>query len=250
MDGDGVDEYAHVRFSNGSGSFWNSSVNQTEITTNKQKFKEAYTQVWQDNNPFDSALRVISNINSSSLYGYNDWYIPSITELNYIYNNIEELNNGLLIDGSKPLAETEYWSSTSVCRLQTWNQQDFKNKDSYRLEQIDNTLEPYLSRNRLLSSNQTFEFNADDAYKFTMSVCNGQKMLTQIFNSSNSTDLGRMTSKDRRTKGPALRPVRRIPLVVTCDGFFYNENIMNGLYYTDENNKCASCIDSIEGMCQ
>jgi hypothetical protein len=82
-----------------------------------------------------------------------------------------------------------------------------------------------------------------------MSVCNGQKMLTQTFNSSNPTDMGRMTSKDRRIKGAALRPVRRIPLVVTCDGFFYNENIMNGLYYTDPDNKCASCIDKLEGLC-
>jgi hypothetical protein len=249
MDENGIDEYAYLRFSTGSGSFWNASVNQTEITTDIQKFKEAYTQVWQDNNPFDSALRVISNINSSSLYGYGDWYIPSITELNYIYNNIEELNNGLMIDGSKPLVEKEYWSSTSVGRLQSWDQQDFKNKDYYRLEQIDARLEPYLATSRLTSSNQTFQFTSDDAYKFTMSVCNGQKMLTQTFNSSNPTDMGRMTSKDRRIKGAALRPVRRIPLVVTCDGFFYNENIMNGLYYTDPNNKCASCIDKLEGLC-
>jgi len=249
LDGNNIDENAYLRFSYGSGKYWSSDVTETSITNNIQNFKTAYTKVWEDNNPYDSAIRSISNINDSSLYGYADWYIPSITELNYIYNSVDELNNAMLLDGSRPMVENEYWSSTSVCRLEQWNALEHTNKDSYRVEQIDSALEPKLSTARLNSTNQTFNLSQDDAYKFTMSICNGQKMLTQTFNGSIASDYGRMRSRPRNSKIASLRPVRRIPIVVTCNGFYYNENIMNGFYYTDDVNKCASCIDIIEGMC-
>lgn len=247
LDEDGIDSKAFFRFSVGSGSMWNPTVSSSSISNNINAFKQAYTKLWEDNNPYDSAIRSISNINDATLYGYRDWYIPSITELNYIYGNLETLNTSLLLDGARPLAESEYWSSTSVCRLTNWNALDHTNKDLYKLEPIDASKEPYLSVNRITSTNQ-FQLSEFDAYKFTMSVCNGQKMLTQVFNSNIQTNKGKMLSRFRNNKVASLRPVRRIPLVVTCNGFWYNENIMSYDMYSGEN-KCAACIDNLEGMC-
>lgn len=249
LDDDGIDLGAYTRFSFGSKKYWNSSVDKTMINSDINKFKTEYAKIWEDNNPYDSAIRSISNINDSNLYGYSDWYIPSIIELNYIYSASDQLNSSMLIDGSRPLSQSEYWSSTSVCRLNSWDPLNHLDKDSYRVEQINSTLEPSLGLSRIKSTDQQFNLSEDDAYKFTMSVCNGQKMLTQVFNASTPNDQGKMISRFRNEKSASLRPVRRIPILVTCNGFYYSENIMNGLYYSDETNKCASCIDIIEGMC-
>jgi len=249
LDENNIDENAYLRFSYGAGKYWSPDVTESQVNNDINKFKLEYTKIWEDNNPTDSAIRSISNINESALYGYDDWYIPSITELNYIYNSVDQLNNAMLLDGSRPMIENEYWSSTSVSRLEYWNSIDYLNKDTYRIEQIDSLLEPSLYKNRFTSTNQTLGLDQDSAYKFTMSIANGQKMLTQTFNSANATDVGRMRNRYRNTKIASLRPVRRIPIVVTCNGFYYSESILNGTYYRDVNNKCASCIDIIEGMC-
>jgi hypothetical protein len=249
LDENNIDENAYLRFSYGAGKYWSSDVTESQVNNDINKFKLEYTKIWEDNNPTDSAIRSISNINESALYGYDDWYIPSITELNYIYNSVDQLNNAMLLDGSRPMIESEYWSSTSVSRLEYWNAFEYSNKDTYRIEQIDSSLEPSLTQNRLTSTNQTLGLDQDSAYKFTMSVANGQKMLTQTFNSSTQSELGRMRNRYRNAKIASLRPVRRIPIVVTCNGFYYSQSILDGTYYRDPNNKCASCIDIIEGMC-
>jgi hypothetical protein len=243
IDQDGIDENAYVRFSFGNGNWWNSSVNEQTIRTNKNAFKAAYAKMWEDHNPLDSATRVISNINDSNLYGYSDWYIPSITELNYIYAQLTNLNNALLLDGSKPLNEKEYWSSTSVSRLVQWDIFDHTNKDKYIFESLNPNLEPYLAnqQNRITSNNS--ELTSDDACKFTMAVSNGQKMLVQFFNSDTEINNGKMISRDRSYKGPALRPVRRIPLVVTCNGFWYSPGVAQNVLTK------YSCLDKIEGLC-
>lgn len=243
-----VDPNAYTRFSFGNGPAWDSTVSPEVINNNKQEFKEAYSNMWNEKNPLQSAIRQVSNLNETGSYGHNDWYIPSITELNYIYNVKDELNGQIVADGNQAMLGDEYWSSTSVSRLRSWDQNDPLNKDSYRLESILNsTIEPYLVSTRLTSINNTFNLNEDDAYKFTMAVSNGQSMLTQNFGEDiNKT--GMMTSRDRNSISANLRAVRRIPVVVTCSDFEWNNNILNN-YWTSGAEGCPSCLDIVEGMC-
>jgi hypothetical protein len=222
-------------------------------------FKQAYARMWDSKNPLTSAIRQISNWNNSFLYGYNDWYIPSITELNYMYSNLNDLNASLAVEGDQILAGNEYWSSTSVSRLRNWSNDDPLNKDYYILEPIDPQLEPYLSSTRLTSTNfngtvLTNDENSlteDQAYKFTMAVSNGQKMLTQVFNGP-ANEVGAMRSQNRNARIAHLRPVRRIPLIVTCKNFYYSTNILQNYYRagsSGDNFGCASCLDRVERIC-
>jgi hypothetical protein len=246
--GQSTDLNSYKRFSFGRGSAWQPNVKESTITTNKTAFTSAYTEMWNNNNPLTSALRQITNINEEGLYGYNDWYIPSITELNYIYSNATELNTQLLINGDTLLSGKEYWSSTSVSRLKTWDPFEPLNKDLYKIENIDSRIEPYLSDTRLTSTNNTFNLTPDDAYKFTMAIANGQKMLTQVFNDSDVKIKGMVKAQNRNSRVANLRPVRRIPLVVTCNNFYYNSNILNN-YWSATSDGCSSCLDIVEGMC-
>ena len=176
-----------------------------------------------------------------------------MVELNYIYKNLPDLNASLAINDDQILAGEEYWSSTSVSRLISWDSENPLDKDSYNIESIDPNLEPYLSTNRL-TSNNNFGLNEDDAYKFTMAVSNGQKMLTQVFNVNDSYEnqLGMMRSRSRDSRIANLRPVRRIPLIVTCNNFRYIETILAAYSLTtagQQTLRCSSCIDILEGLC-
>jgi hypothetical protein len=243
-----TDTSAYKRFTFGSGSHFDSRYTETELKTDKNKFKEAYARMWDNQNPLDSAIRQISTINETQLYGYNDWYIPSITELNYIYANMNQLNASMAINEDQVMSGTEYWSSTSVSRLNTWDIIYPLDKDYYQIDPPNLVKEPFLANTRLTSENNSFGLNEDDAYRFTMSVSNGQRMLTQTFNTETANMQGMMNSRDRSSRIANLRPVRRIPLVVTCDNFNYTSNILNN-YWTSGSTGCASCLDVVEGLC-
>ena len=84
-----------------------------------------------------------------------------------------------------------------------------------------------------------------------MAVSNGQKMLTQVFNANTGEEskLGMMVSRNRTARVAQVRPVRRIPLVVTCSGFYFSEDILKN-YWSSETNGCSSCLDIVEDMCE
>lgn len=243
-----TDPDAYNRFNFGNGPAWDFSVSAQEITSDINKFKEAYSEMWNRKNPLDSAIRQISEINETNSYGHNDWYIPSITELNYIYENVPVLNASLAVNGDQIIGGDEYWSSTSVSRLLSWDTTDPLNKDLYSIEPINSQIEPYLSTTRLTSTNNNFNLNEDSSYSFTMAVSNGQKMLTQTFTQEDPTTSGRVISRNRNSKIANLRPVRRIPLVVTCGGFYYSTDILNN-YWKSGVTGCSSCLDRVEGIC-
>lgn len=50
---------------------------------------------------------------TSTLGGYHDWYLPSIQELNILWNNWYSIKKVFYqLPGTSPLAEAAYWSST------------------------------------------------------------------------------------------------------------------------------------------
>lgn len=242
------DPNAYKRFTFGSGSHFDSIYTEQEIKTDKNKFKQAYARMWDNQNPLDSALRQISIKNETQSYGFNDWYIPSITELNYIYSNINKLNAALAINDDQIMAGEQYWSSTSVSRLNYWDSIYPLDKDYYQIDKPNSTKEPFFNYTRFTSENNNFGLAEDAAYKFTMAVSNGQRMLTQVFNNDSAKIEGMMISQDRSSRIAHLRPVRRIPIVVTCDNFKYTSNILNN-YWTSGSTGCSSCLDVIEGLC-
>lgn len=242
-----TDPKAYLRFSFGNGVAWSEDISETAITTSKAAFKQAYSDMWNNKNPLTSAIRQVSLLNETNSYGHNDWYIPSITELNYIYSNLPELNASLATEGDQILGGKEYWSSTSVSRLRLWDQSEPLNKDFYILDPIDSQLEPYLASTRLTSQNNNFNLTEDEAYKFTLAVSNGQKMLTQVFNGSGN-EIGAIRSQNRNARVANLRAVRRIPLVITCNNFYFSPAMLNN-YWSSGSTGCASCLDKIEGIC-
>ena len=220
-------------------SNWNFSVVESAIETDIEVFSQKYSEMWESNNAQNSCTRQISILNQQEYLGYNDWYIPSIIELNYINNNIVDLNNQMLLNGDTPINlnnSSDYWSSTSVCYLKSWSSSDYLDYTSYRLQEVTSNA----------TKNSTFIFNQSNfaglndktAYELSLNVCAGENMLTQKFASDiqSSSNAGLVISK-RRSDGEAkLRPVRRIPIVVGC----VNENILQ-LLQPSYFSSCESC---------
>ena len=54
---------------------------------------------------------------------YKDWYLPSVAELNHVWNNLYEVQKALTNDGNSsttPLERKAYWSSTEIDASQAW----------------------------------------------------------------------------------------------------------------------------------
>ncbi|HAL64954.1 MAG TPA: hypothetical protein DCP10_05245 [Bacteroidales bacterium] len=54
---------------------------------------------------------------------YSDWYLPSVAELNHVWNNFYEVQKALINDGNSsttPLARAAYWSSSELNASNAW----------------------------------------------------------------------------------------------------------------------------------
>jgi hypothetical protein len=55
---------------------------------------------------------------------YSDWYLPSVAELNHIWNNFYEVQKALTNDGNpatRPLIKESYWSSSELTNIYAWS---------------------------------------------------------------------------------------------------------------------------------
>lgn len=95
----------------GSTNDWDGSTNTDSI-------------IAQDGHTSSAAKLCADYVNADYGTGvYNDWYLPSIAELNYVLNNIYEIQKPLYLDGdarTTPLDRMErplYWSSSAISQL-------------------------------------------------------------------------------------------------------------------------------------
>ena len=230
--GDGKDENAYRRFNGDIVNLWPTSAKKTEIESDINEFQYQYTKMWESRNLETTAVRQISLWNQQNKYGFDDWYIPSITELNYIAANYEKLNQEILLKGDlthEPMEAGEYWSSTSVCRVTNWNENNHTNKKLYTIESMGGvaTQTKYESFNTVLNISQDSKFNLGHQ------ICNGQGMLVQNFSNIEKPEM----YMQKRNDVANLRPVRRIPIVVGIS------NLNTELKYNNYDFvSCPSCV--------
>jgi hypothetical protein len=224
-DDNGVDSKAYDRFcfftgSSARSSRWNSNLIEEQIETNKNLFSLNYSNMWDANNPTDSCTKQVSILNQISYNGYSDWYIPSIVELNYIYGNLNDLNSSMALNGDQTIDEDlNYWSSTSMCSLKSWTNNDHQNYATYTLSESPNG--DFNTKFRFTKND--FNLSDKELYDLSMNTCAGETMLVQNFNN------GMVESKPRNQKIAAFRPVRRIPVVtISCFDDYSIINAYNG----------------------
>ncbi len=73
------------------------------------------------NNTQEGASFAAAICGNLSLGGYNDWYLPSIEELNKMYQNIGQ-GNTLGLGNVGYFANNDYWSSTDYDNFYAWAQ--------------------------------------------------------------------------------------------------------------------------------
>jgi hypothetical protein len=225
-DGDGIDIYAYKRFISQKVNQWGQNI-ESEIISNIDSFKYYYRILWDSLNPVGTVTNKVSTLNEQNYLGFNDWYIPSMVEMNYIAGNLEKINIGLVSNGGKPILPQKYWTSTSVCRIIDWDENNHRAEDDYVLQDVD-AEQKYNSRRRFYSSQMNL--SEEDAFDLSQQICNGTSMSVQ------DLATGHQITVRRDTKYARFRPVRRIPIV------YGSHDINTQEIYEDYSfNECRSC---------
>jgi hypothetical protein len=76
-----------------------------------------------------TAAAICASYNGS---GFNDWYLPSVQELNMVWNNMVDVNRGMeAIPGAQIMDFAVYWSSTEMQSQGAWNFSMMTGQGSY-----------------------------------------------------------------------------------------------------------------------
>jgi len=207
-----------------------------EINQNKQVFDRYYREMWEMHNTEETVIKQVSKLNTQNYNGYSDWYIPSIIEMNYITAALHPetggLNDAISRNGGQKLQEVPYWTSTSMCRILDWSENNITSKDFYEIENINRNEqsqnEILYFRNRFISGD--YGLSDSEAFNISHQMCNGIGMLVQDLKTGN------MYNIRRDKKHARFRPVRRIPLVISPR----NINIVDE-YSSYDFKKCIAC---------
>ena len=98
---------------------WSNVTNTLIGTTNDWDGANNTTAIIEQSGHTSSAAQLCANYTNAD-YGtgtYSDWYLPSVAEVNHIWNNFYEVQKALTIDGNPdttPLARAWYWSSSEA----------------------------------------------------------------------------------------------------------------------------------------
>ena len=213
----GKDESAYDRWVHEKMNLWDSTVDIERLKTDKEYFKQEFEKIWEKDNKENSIMRLISDWNAESKFGYTDWYIPSLVELMYIYGNLGAINSGLLEKGMEPIIEPIYWSSTTGARSNAVQANGCISEKFSPTEPHDNSLE---------STKTIYSTNAHRAF-------------AQNFRN------GLAENEFRIEKFAAARPVRRIPLFDTT----YECQLKNHLARYDTTGNYGDCYNCLTCNC-
>lgn len=103
-----------------------SNVTATALnTTNDWSGSTNTTAITGQSGHTSSAAKLCADYTNTN-YGtgvFTDWYLPSIAELNHIWNNFYEVQKALTNDGNStttPLVRSYYWSSSEYYTYEAW----------------------------------------------------------------------------------------------------------------------------------
>jgi hypothetical protein len=104
---------------------WSNVTGTALNTTNDWSGTTNTTAITGQSGHTTSAAKLCADYTNAN-YGtgtFSDWYLPSVAELNQIWNNFYEVQKALTNDGNTattPLVRTYYWSSTEYYTYEAW----------------------------------------------------------------------------------------------------------------------------------
>jgi hypothetical protein len=218
-----IDPLAYDRFKHSRFSYWQSDIDQTQISRNADYFKSKYKEMWYAINTSSTALYHISEKNKESYNGYSDWYIPSALELNIVYYNIDAINTGIIYHStgsSVRLSEDSlYWSSTTGGKM----------VDSRAIGTGGSSVKTYQPQNYSLEAPISSSDVSTDSWR-GYKLAQAHRAYAQDFGT------GKMISSLKTEQVAKVRACRMIPI------YFKAKDQQNQFEFSFKSlNTCASC---------
>lgn len=218
-----IDPLAYDRFKHSRVSYWQSDIDQTQISRSSDYFKSKYKEMWNAINTSSTALYHISEKNKQSYNGYSDWYIPSALELNIVYYNIDAINTGIIYHstGSSVMLSTDssYWSSTTGGKM----------VDSRAVGTSGASVKTYQQQNYSLEAPISSSDVLTDSWK-SYKLAQAHRAYAQDFGT------GKMISSLKTEQVAKVRACRMVPI------YFKAKDQQNQFEFSFKSlNTCTSC---------